>query len=277
YAADGSYAASLSVDYGNGATPNPVASRPFILDVTPPSGSVALSEKLFSPEEASKTIDLTVDASSPAAAIQGWTMDIISPEGKVFRTFSGTWPQKSVTWDGKSSTGAFVESAENYPVQVKVTDEFGNVGEISGKVPVDILVFNTPEGYRIESSRIFFKPYTADYRDVPPDIEQQNMARLDSLAAKLQKFPSDRIKIVGHAVMVYWNNPTLGKTEQQDVLIPLSQARAKAIEQALVDRGLKPSMFATDGVGAADQIVPDSDFKDRWQNRRVALFVEIGQ
>ena len=30
----------------------------------------------------------------------------------------------------------------------------------------------------------------------------------------------------------------------------------------------------TDGVGAADQIVPDSDYKDRWENRRVALFLE---
>ena len=276
-AADGTYAASLSVDYGHGATPSPVVSRPFVLDVTPPTGSVALSEKLFSPEETSKTIDLTVDASSPAAAIQSWSMNIVSPEGTVFRTFSGTWPQKTVTWDGKSSTGAFVESAENYPVQVKVMDEFGNVGMIRGKVPVDILVFNTPEGYRIESSRIFFKPYTADFHDVPPDIERQNMARLDALAAKLLKFPSDRIKVVGHAVMVNWNNPALGKVEQQDVLIPLSQARAKAIEAALVDRGLDPSMFATDGVGAADQIVPDSDYKDRWENRRVALFVELGK
>jgi flagellar hook assembly protein FlgD len=273
-APDGNYAASLSVDYGNAMESSLVVSRPFVLDVTPPSGTIALSEKLFSPEETSKTITLSVDASSPVAAISTWTMNIISPEGTVFRTFSGTWPQKQVVWDGKSASGAFVESAEDYPVQVKVTDEFRNVGMLRGKVPVDILVFDTPEGYRIESSRIFFKPYTADYRDVPPDIAQQNMARLDALAAKLKRFPSDRIKIIGHAVMVYWNNPTLGKTEQQDILVPLSLARARAIEEALVDRGLRPSMFAADGVGAADQIVPDSDYKDRWENRRVALFVE---
>ena len=274
YAPDGTYAASLAVDYGSSMASSPVASRPFILDVAPPSGTVALSEKLFSPEETSKTIGLTVDASSPVAGIQSWTMKIISPEGTVFRTFSGTWPQKSVEWDGKSSSGAFVESAEDYPVRVTVMDEFGNVGMLTGKVPVDILVFNTPEGYRIESSRIFFKPYTADYRDVPPEIARQNAARLDLLADKLKKFPSDRIKIIGHAVMIYWNDPTLGKVEQKDILVPLSQARAKAIEQALAERGLAIAMFTTDGVGAADQIVPDSDYKDRWENRRVALFVE---
>ncbi len=272
-APDGTYTASLAVDYGNGS-PSPVESRPFILDVTPPSGSVALSEALFSPEETSKTIGLTVDASSPVAKIDTWSMNIISPEGTVFRTFTGTWPQNQATWDGTSSAGAFVESAEDYPVQVNVTDEFGNVGTLKGSVPIDILVFNTPQGYRIQASRIFFKPFTADYQDVPADIASQNTERLDALAAKLKKFPGDKIRIVGHAVMIYWDNPTLGKIEQKDVLIPLSVSRAKAIEQALMDRGVHPKEFVADGVGASDQIVPDSDLKDRWQNRRVALFIE---
>jgi len=272
-APDGTYSAALSVDYGSGA-PSSVSSRPFLLDVTPPSGSVTLSEALFSPEETSKTIDLTVEASSPAARIDNWTMDIVSPEGTVFRSFKGTWPQKKVTWDGTSSTGAFVESAEDYPVQVKVADEFGNVGTLSGKVPIDILVFNTAQGYRIQASRIYFKPFTADYTDVPADIARQNSERLDALATKLKKFPDDRIRIVGHAVMIYWFNDTLGKAEEQDVLKPLSLERAKAIEKALQDRGVHPKEFIADGVGATDQIVPDSDLKDRWENRRVALFIE---
>ena len=274
YAPDGTYTASLSVDYGAAMASSPAMSRPFILDVTPPSGTVTLSEKLFSPEETSKTIALTVEASSPVAGIGSWTMNIISPEGTVFRTFKGTWPENRAIWDGKSTSGSFVESAEDYPVRVNVMDDFGNVGALSTNVPVDILVFNTSEGYRIQSSRIFFKPYTADYRDVPPDIAKQNMARLDAMAEKLKKFPSDSIKIVGHAVMVYWDNPTLGKIEEQDVLLPLSRARAKAIEDALIERGLLPGMFVADGVGASDQIVPDSDYKDRWENRRVALFIE---
>ena len=33
-------------------------------------------------------------------------------------------------------------------------------------------------------------------------------------------------------------------------------------------------MFTTEGVGASDQLVPDSDLADRWQNRRVAFFLE---
>lgn len=61
---------------------------------------------------------------------------------------------------------------------------------------------------------------------------------------------------------------------QKDVLIPLSKARAEAVMKALVDRGLNSSRFTRDGVGASDQLVPDSNLADRWLNRRVAFFLE---
>jgi hypothetical protein len=274
FAPDGSYIAALAVDYGVGNGTSTVTSSPFILDITPPSGSIALSDPLFSPIEASDTITLTVNASSPAAGIDSWSMNIYDPGGNLFKSYNARWPEKQAVWDGKGIGGDLVQSAEDYPVKVTVRDEFGNVGTLAGKVPVDILVYKTPKGYRIQSSRIFFKPFTDDYRDVAPEIARQNMARLDALAAKLEKFRDYRVKLVGHAVMVYWNDPERGKIEQQEVLIPLSQARAKAVEEAMVSRGLTASMFSSDGVGAADQIVPDSNYKDRWQNRRVAFFLE---
>ena len=129
-------------------------------------------------------------------------------------------------------------------------------------------------GYRILASRIFFKAFTADYKDVPPELAQQNMARLDALAAKLKKFPDYKIRMVGHAVMINWDKPKAGQEEQKAILIPLSKARAEAVKAALVDRGLDAGRFATEGVGASDQLVPDSNYKDRWQNRRVALFLD---
>ena len=88
-------------------------------------------------------------------------------------------------------------------------------------MPVDILVEKTKTGYRILASRIFFKAFTADYKDVPPELAQQNAARLDQLAAKLAKFPGYKIRIVGHAVMINWDNPAAGREEQRAILIPL--------------------------------------------------------
>ena len=273
-APEGSYTARLSVDYGNAYAPGTTASSPFVLDITPPSGSISLSAPLFSPIEGSPTITLTVNASSHLAKIDSWRMEIYDPANHLFRTFSARWPSQDAVWDGKGIKGDMVESAEDYPVVAKVRDEFGNVGELKSVVPVDILVEKTATGFRILSSRIFFKPYTADYQDVRPDLASQNIRRLDALASKLKKFPTYRIKLVGHAVMIHWDNKSLGDAEQKDILIPLSEARAEAIKKALADRGLSDSMFTTQGVGASDQLVPDSDLIDRWQNRRVAFFLE---
>ncbi|MGA2764191.1 MAG: FlgD immunoglobulin-like domain containing protein [Spirochaetia bacterium] len=273
-APEGSYTAKLSVDYGTAYAPGSNTSNSFVLDITPPSGSISLSTPLFSPTEGSPTISLTVNASSKLAKIDSWRMEIYDPDNHLFRTFTAKWPSQDAVWDGKGIRGDLVESAEDYPVVAKVRDEFGNVGELKSLVPVDILVEKTATGLRILSSRIFFKAYTADYHDVRADLASQNIKRLDALATKLKKFPNYKIKLEGHAVMIHWDNKALGDIEQREVLIPLSIARAEAIKKALVDRGLSDSMFTTEGVGASDQLVPDSNLIDRWQNRRVAFFLE---
>lgn len=273
-APEGAYTAALAVNYGSAFTPATATSASFLLDVTPPTGTISLSSPLFSPIESSDTITLTLAASSKVAKIDSWTMDIYDPGGNVFRSFSARWPASTAVWDGKSAKGEMVQSAEDYPVVAKVRDQFGNMGLVKATVPIDILVEKTATGYRILASRIFFKAFTADYTDVPPELARQNMSRLDALAAKLKKFPGYKMKIVGHAVMIFWDNPALGQVEQRDVLIPLSKARADAVESALAERGLAKARFTTEGVGASDQLVPDSNYKDRWQNRRVALFLE---
>jgi outer membrane protein OmpA-like peptidoglycan-associated protein/flagellar hook assembly protein FlgD len=272
--AEGKYSARLSVDYGGTYAANTATSDSFVLDITPPTGSITLSEPLFSPIEGSPTITLTVDASSRTAKIDGWRMAINDPENHLFKAFEAAWPAKDAVWNGKGVNGDLVQSAEDYPVVAMVRDEYGNVGQLKSVVPVDILVEKTATGFRILSSRIFFKAFTADWQDVRPDLAAQNLKRLNDLAEKLKKFPNYKIKLVGHAVKIYWDNKALGDIEQRDVLIPLSQARADAIKAALADRGLSESMFTTQGVGASDQLVPDSNLADRWQNRRVAFFLE---
>ena len=273
-APEGVYTAAMAVDYGTAFTPGKAASQPFILDITPPSGTISLSEPLFSPLETSDTITLKLAATAPLAKIDSWTMDIYDPGGSVFRSFTSKWPADTAVWDGKGAKGELVQSAEDYPVvgkgQGPVRERRHGEGESPHRHPRG----ENGNGVRILASRIFFKAYTADYTDVPPELAQQNMQRLNALAEKLKRFPGYKIRMVGHAVMIYWDKPALGAIEQRDILIPLSRARAEAVKKALVDRGLDAGRFTTEGVGASDQLVPDSDFKDRWQNRRVALFLE---
>jgi len=141
-------------------------------------------------------------------------------------------------------------------------------------IPVDILVEETPTGYRILSSRIFFRAYTADYSSVDAVYASRNIERLNQLAEKLRKFPDYTIRIVGHAVMIYWDDPVKGRIEQEQVLLPLSAARAEAMAKAMISRGFDASKIISQGVGADDQLVPDSDLANRWRNRRVAFFLE---
>ena len=273
-APEGEYAASVVVDYSGSFSAGTATSSPFVLDVTPPAGTITLSSALFSPIESTDTITLKLAAASKLAKIDSWTMDIYDPGGNVFKTFSAKWPANTAVWNGRNTGGELVQSAEDYAVVAKVRDQFGNTGTVKTTVPVDILVEKTRTGYRILASRIFFKAFTADYTDVAAELGQQNAARLDQLAAKLSKFPGYRIRIVGHAVMINWDKPEAGREEQKAILVPLSKGRADAVEAALVERGLEKERFSTDGVGASDQLVPDSNYKERWQNRRVALFLE---
>jgi hypothetical protein len=272
-APEGKYVAALSIDYGDAFKPGMAQSRPFVLDITPPAGSLSLAPALFAPLAPTDTLSMKIEASASLAKLDSWTLDIYDPGGNLFRTFSGKWPDSQVIWDGKGMKGETVVSAEDYPVAIKLRDEYGNVGTVKSVVPIDILVIKQADGYRIPNSRVYFKEFSADYVNVAPDLAKQNVLRLDQLAAVLKKFPGYRIRIVGHATMIHWDNAALGKIEQESELIPLSKARAEAIKQALVDRGLNAAMIETEGAGAADPLVPDSDYANRWQNRRTAIFL----
>ena len=160
-----------------------------MLDITPPTGTISLSSPLFSPIESSNTISLKLTASSKLAKIDSWTMDIFDPGGNVFRSFTSKWPSDTAGLGRQGSSGEMVQSAEDYPVVAKIRDQFGNVGTVKATVPIDILVEKSRNGYRILASRIFFKAFTADYKDVPPELAKQNMERLDALDREAEEVP----------------------------------------------------------------------------------------
>jgi flagellar hook assembly protein FlgD len=275
-APDGLYTATLSIDYGRVYAQTSASSEAFALVASPPTGSIAIDPPLFSPDGSGggDSVSIGLDASSRYAKINDWSLDILDPGGNNFASFRGQWPMKKLAWNGRNAKNELVESAEDYPVTAKVRDEFGNILELKSAVHVDILIVKLGDGYRIRIASIVFKPFTADYLSVAPDIAERNVSTLNLLADKLKKFPGYQIRMVGHAVMVNWDNPALGKNEQEKELIPLSKARAAAIMQALAARGIETTRMVTDGVGASDQIVPDSDFADRWKNRRVEFFLQ---
>jgi len=275
-APDGRYLATLSVDYGRAYAPSVVSSGAFLLVATAPQATLNVEPPIFSPDGdgEAETATISLNAASRYAKINDYTIDVSDPGGNLFHSFRDSWPAKPISWDGKNAKGELVESAEDYPIVARVRDEFGNSTELKSKINVDILVIKSGDGYRIRVASIVFKSFTADYKDVPPDRAEANLETLNRLAEKLKKYPGYQIKLVGHAVMVNWDDPALGKAEQEKVLLPLSRSRAEAIRQALAVRGIEAMRMTTEGVGASDQIVPDSDFANRWKNRRVEFFLQ---
>jgi len=119
----GSYSATFAVDYGTVFKPTLAKSGPFILDLSTPSGSISLSQALFSPIESNPTLTIGIDATSPIAKMESWSLRINDPAGNLFKSFEGRWPNAKIVWDGKGIAGDLVESAEDYAVTATVRDE----------------------------------------------------------------------------------------------------------------------------------------------------------
>jgi outer membrane protein OmpA-like peptidoglycan-associated protein len=182
----------------------------------------------------------------------------------------------SLTWNGRSGDGELVQSAEDYPVYVTVRDNLWNAATVRSIIPVDVLVMRDGDKLKIIISSIYFKPYTADYTDtsaIDPQRVEKNLKTLDRLAEILKKYQGYKIQLEGHAVMIYWDQPAKAKVEQEEVLLPLSQERARVIKDALVQRGVRADRMSTAGYGGLYPVVPHGDLDNRWKSRRVEFIL----
>ena len=272
---DGQYIAELEVAYtkGNIATGRSSAVR---VDTQPPVITIKTSPEYFSPDEDGVddvlTIAITAQDPSPIAR---WQAEIYDPADNLFMSWRGNGPPRTpIRWNGLSSWGELVESAEDYRLVVTATDAVSNTGEATAIIPIDMLVIREGDRYRIRISNIYFVPFTADYVNLPPADSRRNLETLDRLAVVLQKYPHHTIRVEGHAVQTLWHDPARAAIEQREALLPLSRARADAIMNALVQRGIEPQRMTAVGHGGDLPVVPHNDLANRWRNRRVEFILE---
>jgi outer membrane protein OmpA-like peptidoglycan-associated protein len=188
----------------------------------------------------------------------------------VFRRYSGTGkPAREIIWDGLSPGGELVQSAEDYPVRLAVSDSLGNTANVRSVIPVDVLVIREGDKLKIRISSITFEANTANYLNVEPDKVEKNLKTLKRLAEIFEKYKSYDVRIEGHAVNLSWADPVAAEREEKEDLAPLSLARAEAVKAALVDLGMDPRRITTAGLGGRFPIVPHGDLENRWKNRRV--------
>jgi outer membrane protein OmpA-like peptidoglycan-associated protein/flagellar hook assembly protein FlgD len=268
---DGEYVAAFRGTYRHG--PILEFSSPVIsVDRTPPVLSVSLTPQPFSPDgdgrDDTLRIDMTADDRSE---LSYWLLEIFDPYGEFFYDVGGrgSIPGR-LRWDGMARNGERVISAERYPWRLEVADELGNVAVTEGEIDVDILVEPFEGGYRIQIPSITFPP-NSSVLIVDPDDPQgrQNLAVLRRLVEILGRFPQYSIVVEGHAV-----NLSGTAREQEQELLPLSQARAEAVLDALEDRGVASRLLSAVGRGGSAPVVPHSDEQNRWKNRRVDFILQ---
>ena len=121
---------------------------------------------------------------------------------------------------------------------------------------VDLLIDPLEEGSKIELQPIFFQQSTAS-------ILEQSYGELNNLTDILTNMPSIHIQIDGHTD----NN---GKEED---LIQLSLARANAVKDFLITKGIDGARIKTTGQGSIKPLNDNTTDELRQQNRRVEVVV----
>jgi flagellar hook assembly protein FlgD/outer membrane protein OmpA-like peptidoglycan-associated protein len=276
-APDGLYTAVLQVEYLKG-TFSEARSTPFRLAVNPPKIDLGLQGLPFSPDNdgVSDELGITIKVDGPVPVVS-WQLDISDPQAHAFTSFAGKGaPSEQIIWNGLSSNGELVQSAEDYPMTFTVRDELGNTASVKKVIPVDILVIRDGDRLKVRIASITFAANTPDYVNVEADAAAKNGVTIQRLAEIFKKYSKYRIEIDGFANIVNFDNPAKAKVEQDTELIPLSKARADAIRAALIAQGIEAGRITTVGKGGADPVVPFSDIDNRWKNRRVE-FVLVRQ
>lgn len=247
-------------------------------EIKPPIASITIENLPLSPDGdgANEEAVIRLSALKGTDDIESWQVRIFEPHGELFKTFQGKdTPPFRVMWDGKSDSGELVQSGESYPVQFTVRDTMGRVAESHDEILVDILVMKDGDTYRIVIPSIHFAGYSASLFTLKDEKEiQKNLEVLRALAAKLGKFPGYAITIEGHAAYVYWTDLSRRDKEQKEELLPLSKNRAESVKQALQILGIDKDRVSTIGLGGSRPVVPHTDLKNLWKNRRVEFLLK---
>ncbi|NBC30559.1 MAG: OmpA family protein [Spirochaetes bacterium] len=267
---EGSYTARYTVTYEKGNEPIGT-SREFEIDVSGPEAQVDVGPLPFSPDNDGVNDELRISLDvDDESSISEWRFRILDRNRRNFISFSGdSEPASTLVWDGRSSDGELVISAEDYPYELTITDALGNTSTTTGEIPVDILVVRDGDRLKVRISNINFQPNSPEL-ELDPDTElgRKNRQVLQRLVEVFDKYQSYEIRIEGHAV-----NISGTEREEREELQPLSLARAQRVKDSLVEMGMDEDRISVLGRGGTEPVVPHTDQENRWKNRRVEFIL----
>jgi flagellar hook assembly protein FlgD/outer membrane protein OmpA-like peptidoglycan-associated protein len=272
---EGRYTPSLTVNYTKGDQVS-VQAPPVTVDVSGPALSFTWLPKYFSPDndgvEDELTMNLGVRDASPVAS---WSLEIREPQPPYllfYRLEGRGTPAERTVWDGRSNSRAagseLVQAATDYPVSFTATDSLGNTSAIKAAIGVDVLVIRDGDRLRIQVPSIIFRENAADFDSLPTDTVDNNLRVLRRIAEILNKFRDYTVQVEGHA-----NPVARTQAEETNELRPLSDSRARAVVNMLVEFGVARNRLSAIGIGGSRPVVKFEDRDNWWKNRRVEFIL----
>ena len=268
---EGKYTPTLTVNYTKGDRVTAQAA-PITVNVTGPILSFKYTPEYFSPDNDGIDDELIMSLGAESASpIANWSLEIREPQPPylLFYRIEGRGsPAERLVWDGRSNRGELVQSATDYPVTYTASDVLGNSSTLVSKIGVDVLVIRDGDRLKIQVPSIIFRENAADFNSLASATVDNNLRVLRRIAEILNKFRDYRVLVEGHA------NPVLRTTaEEQNELQPLSEARARAVVNMLVEFGVSRGRLSSIGIGGTQPVVRYEDHDNWWKNRRVEFIL----
>ncbi|NNM55079.1 MAG: OmpA family protein [Spirochaetales bacterium] len=238
-------------------------------------GSLTLPSGLYSLGDEGQSRDWVLGVHlTPASSLRRWRLVIRDPAGEILHSWSGTKAPSPVVWSGQEALAEGLLSATTYTAELIWQDRRGRNGRISEPFTTDIFVQKTPEGLKILIPTIHFPPNSASFQTaLGHELIGENEAVLKRLAEIFRKFSRYAIRIEGYANLVHYQDPEKAAWEQKQQLLPLSLQRAQAVADSLVELGIDRARIKVVGKGDENPLVPFSDQRENWKNRRVEFYL----
>jgi len=274
-APEGRYIAEIDVEYKKGKSAE-ARTGSFILDVTPPRVGVKVAQDPFARTNGSIEGDvyITVDVEEETE-VADWSMDIVDKKGDVIRTYTGDGdPSGDITWNAGSPEDKAKLDTEMFTLNLKVTDESGNVRDYTQQVPLDVFLVKREGKLYIAVPNIIFGAYQHTLDSRGPEMEERNSKSIERVRSIYQRYPSNDLLLEGHALNIYRGRNAEKEAAEEEILVPLTRRRANTVKDALVERGMEAEKIEIEYFGGRLPIVSVHDEEVRWKNRRVEFIMK---
>jgi len=211
------------------------------------------------------------------------------PRGAFFEE-SGTGPLPALwKWDGNSSRPPregrpvqTVQSATDYTIKVTAADAFGNTVEKEEQFSTGMIIISDGDVLRMAVASIIFPDGSADIFGVNERDLRTNRRVLRLVARALHRYPDYDLIIEGHANPVNAPGTQDRETEEARVLVPISEARARAVLEYLSNAEnfqdnppVSRERLTAVGKGGSSVVVDfDEDPEEKTANNRVEFILK---